>query len=168
MNENMERYRAQFGWNVSGESFCHGAYGALMGKPQHEHEIVCAAFLVCDPENPYDADAVAVTVDVTESVGIFRRRESTTRRKIGYVPAQYSRRVAHAIALAGGEVPVDAEIRQFTWEDDGRIGYRCRLLNGPMMDMSGCLGITTKEKSCSRTAAKGLLTCTQHSDQAVG
>lgn len=101
----------EFEFDIVGESFYQDALDQICGGklPEgHDHE--CVAYLVPEPDNPHDANAVAVYID---------------NLKVGHVPSYATPRMA--AALAGRTVTVDAMIIGGWTSDSGDGHYGVKL-----------------------------------------
>lgn len=106
--------------HVVGESFHEAAFKAIAASyghtsvPDYGIEIAEArAALVRDPDNPYDADAIAVWIDAHHLVGHLPRN----------VAAQYAQRLERLDHATYLEVPARIWIGQhYAWDDDSPAG----------------------------------------------
>lgn len=83
-----------FDFEISGESFYQDTLNRICGgKTPEGHERYCVAYLVPEPDNPYDKNAVAVYIE---------------NLKVGHIPKTIARRMSEA--LAGRYATIDAVI----------------------------------------------------------
>lgn len=95
-----------FDFEIVGESHYQDALDTICGgKTVDGHEHYCVAYLVPEPTNPHDRNAIAVHID---------------NLKVGHIPASLAPRMA--AAMQGRTVTVDALIAG-GWRQDNDEGY---------------------------------------------
>lgn len=103
-----------FEFDIVGESHYQDALSEICGgKATNGHERYCVAYLLPEPENPYDSNAIAVYIN---------------KLQVGYIDRQSARRMSKS--MSGQVVTVDAVIVggwRHTNGDQGAFGVKLDL-----------------------------------------